>query len=95
MAAYLVTYDLTQEASWSSYSDLTKAIEKLGGLNTQKSVWLVQYSNSATSLFEALEKHVHDKDRLFVAELAKGGSWLSRSFKGTNDWMTRNIGSAH
>jgi len=94
MAAYLVTYDLVNNAPESDYEDLIDELKRVRAHAAQKSVWLVSSSENAAVLYRRFKAHMHEDDRLMVIELADLGSWTSRGFRGTKEWLSSHVGPA-
>lgn len=88
MAKYAVFYDLIEG---KDYQKLTDELERLGGVKTQFSVYLIALNWSDTQqTFGHFKKFVDSDDRLMVVKIADKPGW-ERALKGTNDWMNRNF----
>jgi CRISPR-associated endonuclease Cas2 len=70
MSLLLISYDLRKpNYRESDYEDLYHALKSLGAKRIQDSVWAVQAESTPKKLQEKLSRHVHDADRLLVAEI--------------------------
>ena len=74
MAVRLVTYDIADGDS-DDYEELHDAIKEYEHHHLQKSVWLIDTSESSKAVFDTLKAHLSDDDDLFVVRLRKG--WWS------------------
>jgi hypothetical protein len=87
MAYFLVTYDLVKYATEEQYTDLITELKKLPSVKVQKSVWFVDWNGSAASLYDLLQAHMHQDDRLLVLQWFKNSDWKNKSLPGSGDWL--------
>jgi hypothetical protein len=75
MALYLISYDLREPDF--DYSPLYKALERIGAVPIQKSVWGVRSNLTGVEVYELILPYLHNpKDRLLVTGV--------NGFKGSN-----------
>lgn len=87
MSKFLVTYDLvgTSETS-ADYERLIDRIKEYSNWGkVQKSVWLIQTSDSATTVRDELLGYMDDDDRLFVIGVTGTAAW--RNVICDPDWL--------
>ena len=76
MNAFLVTYDLLKAGQ--NYAGLISALESANAVRIQQSAWVVRSSHTADGLYRVLNPLLDSNDKLFVAQLSKGGvQWRS------------------
>lgn len=92
MACFIVTYDLVNHATEGQYKNLIDDLNLLKGHHAQGSVWLVDWPSTAQALWNRLSSHVHASDRLLVLQYFNNSTWQSRSWQGTNAWLTARCG---
>jgi len=78
MAVFLISYDLRKPDY--DYQPLYDALDEIGAKHIQDSVWGVNTTDSAETVFDNLWQHLHSsKDRLFVVTFDK-----TKNFKANN-----------
>jgi virulence-associated protein VapD len=82
MAIRIITYDL-KNGDIEDYDDLREAIEEYEHCDMQKSVYVIDTTESNGKVFEKLKVHLKKNDRLFVCRLKK--DWSNRGK--CSDWL--------
>jgi hypothetical protein len=75
MPLYLISYDLTNQATFGQYETLIAAITQLGGRRVLFSEWVVKRNETSTMIREHLKPFIHAQDRLLVSEITV--NWAS------------------
>lgn len=85
MAVYVVAYDLDQPGQ--NYPALVNALEKVGAVRVQLSLWLLQDSGAATEVRDWVRNHTDANDRVFVAEISvsRWAGW--KMMTGAAEWL--------
>lgn len=86
MTIYTLAYDLRKEQTSEDYKPLWAELERLGGLRTQYSLWLLDLNNTAKEVHDHFKGYLDSNDRLWVSELTKN-NYYSNAIGGTNDWL--------
>ncbi len=91
MAAYMVTYDLSQpRRDYPRLGERIKAISGTWALITESSWIVVSTSKSATVIRDDLIQAIDNDDSLFVAELTGATAWRGLPAQRT-DWLKANL----
>ena len=89
MACKLISYDLDKPNR--NYEDLCKAIKDIGAWwHCVESVWIVDTSQSASSIRDTLKEHPDSGDKLVVLTLTSGWATKNLSEK-CNDWLRNHL----
>jgi hypothetical protein len=76
MAVFIVSYDLRKPDF--NYQPLYDALDEIGAKHVQDSIWGVDTSSSAASVFDYLWQYLHnERDRLFVITFDKKADYKS------------------
>ena len=89
MSAQLISYDLITPGR--NYATLHEAIKGLGSWwHCLESTWIVDTTESTTSVRDKLSSHIDANDKLLVVGL--NGSWATNHL-GTdcNDWLRSHL----
>ncbi|MDE0242003.1 MAG: SinR family protein [bacterium] len=91
MAAYMVTYDLSQPGrNYPGLHERVKAISGIWAHITESSWIVVSSSASASGIRDDLVQAVDGEDSLFVAELTGTAAWKGLPAERT-DWLKANL----
>jgi hypothetical protein len=90
MATHLITYDLSQPGR--DYDKLIAAIKRYPGwCPTTESTWLIQTTESTSSVRDALARVMDANDKLFVVDVTgKAAAWRGLSAK-VSEWIKKNL----
>ncbi|MEH7122093.1 hypothetical protein V7127_02490 [Bacillus sp. JJ1773] len=88
MAVYLITYDLMSPRQ--DYKDLYVAIESFPTrLHPFQSVWFVKSEKGAKEIYNHLNQHLDNDDKLLVVEMQK--HWWGRFGEQNQNWLKTNL----
>ena len=91
MAAYMVTYDLSQPGrDYSGLCERIKAISGTWALIAESSWIVVSTARSAAAIRDDLIQAVDNDDSLFVAELTGATAWKGLPAERA-DWLKANL----
>lgn len=74
MALYAVSYDLHNQRN---YQPLWDALIQAGSQRVLESFWLVEVTQHAGGLRQALSSYMDEDDSIVVIELQRGSHWAS------------------
>ena len=87
MSSFIISYDLISD---KDYSKLYEAIRNYGYFaHVLESVWIVNSSDSSTTIRDTLSSYMDSDDKLFVAQLSGESAWRNLSAK-VSDWIKSN-----
>lgn len=75
MPVHIVNYDLN--APGQNYKNLIEELQRVGAIRYQKSAWLIDNSQSAAQLRDAIMTYLDENDNVFVAEIAPDADWAA------------------
>ncbi len=84
----LIVYELAPSLNGDERSDegLLRELERYSATSQLTgSAWIVRTARSVPSVFDALDRHLTDADRLFVASLTGDAAW--RNIERGYDWV--------
>ena len=91
MAAYMVTYDLSEPGrEYSRLHERIKAISGTWASITESSWIVVSTAKSAAGIRDDLIQAIDSDDSLFVAELTGATAWKGLPAQRT-DWLKENL----
>lgn len=91
MAVYIVSYDLHKKAEMS-YENLIAAIKALGAwCHFNESDWCVVSNSSPAQIRDALLRHIHKDDHLFVGTLNAPAAWTTSYSPQIRQWFIDNL----
>jgi hypothetical protein len=73
MAIYAASFHLHQLRP--KYEQLWTALEKAGAVEILESLWLLETSQTASSLRDALRKYIEKNDSVLVLEITARAAW--------------------
>jgi len=89
MAAYVITYDLTNKDS-GAYDEMIKAIKNYGTwARVTESTWILVSDDKASDIRNNLKQHMHADDRLFVLKSASAAAWSNVRCR--DEWLKKNL----
>ena len=85
---YSISYDLYKPGQ--NYEEVSKAIKSLGNWwHHLNSTWLVSTSKNAQQIWEIVQPHIDENDRILIIEIGKDYSgWLPEK---AWDWIKKQI----
>lgn len=87
MSSFIVSYDLISD---KDYSKLYEAIRDYDSFaHVLESVWIINSSDSSTTIRDNLSSYMDSDDKLFVAKLSGESAWRNLSTK-ISDWIKSN-----
>lgn len=87
MSSFIISYDLISD---KDYSKLYESIRNYGYFaHVLESVWIVNSSDSSTTIRDNLSSYMDSDDKLFVAQLSGESAWRNLSAK-VSDWIKSN-----
>lgn len=87
MALYIITYDLYSPGQ--NYSDLIRKIQYYPShVHLQRSVWVIETTQSAEQVKVSLQSSLDQNDRLFVGELSGDSAVLYPTAYGRKTMLT-------
>jgi hypothetical protein len=91
MAVYMIGYDLNRPGQ--DYKDLIDAIKAVanGWWHCLDSTWLINSTQSASSIRNTLQPHIDKSDELLVSEITKGNSAWTGFDQQCSDWLKNNL----
>lgn len=90
MAYFLVSYDLPKKGE-GDYQALWDEFDRIKGVKTQESVYLVELNNTQQEVLESFKTYIHKDDLLCVVEFQNRPSY-TKGLSGTNAWLTEHFG---
>lgn len=90
MAYFLVSYDLVKEQSSFDYQPLWDELDRLGGVKTLLSEYLLEADNTAQEVVNHLKQFIDSNDRLMAVEFIKRPAY-TYALKGTNAWISERF----
>ncbi len=92
MSVYLVSYDLGQPETSADYKKLiTKLQSYPAWCKPEYSLWLIQTSDSVTSVRDALVELVDSNDKILVIKVG-GTNWASFNLGSeVNEWLKNHL----
>jgi hypothetical protein len=88
VAVFVVTYDLRSPGR--DYTALWDQLRKVGAVRALESVWLLETSQSATEVRDALISWMDANDRLLVVEITAHAAWAGTLMMNpSGEWLLR------
>jgi hypothetical protein len=84
----LIVYELAYPHNGDERSDagLLRALERYSAhTRLTERAWVLRTQSSVASVFDALDRHLRDEDRLFVASMTGEAAW--RNIERGYDWI--------
>ncbi|HLR00022.1 MAG TPA: hypothetical protein VK102_06560 [Sphingobacterium sp.] len=87
MKVYSISYDLSTPGT--DYDALYEAIKQYRWAHYLESTWWVATNDSANQIFNNIQPHIDDNDRILVIELKDNkAGWLPQE---AWDWLNNNL----
>jgi hypothetical protein len=88
MAVYMLSYDLRQPGR--NYRDLYDELRRLDGVRVLESVWLVDVTQTAMQVRDAVETYLDRNDGVLVLEITQFADWAYSNLIGSSGlWLQR------
>lgn len=92
MSVFLVTYDLMKPETSADYNDLIDQIKSYDSwAKPEYSTWLIKASKTTQTLFNELNVHTDNNDKLLVIDVTNDPWWSKNLPADVLTWMKNNI----
>ncbi len=90
MAVFVVSLEVLKGGGQFDYDPLWAELQRLGGLQTQSGVFLLNLANVPQQVTDHLRRFLDPDDRIMVQEMTGGRYWYVNALPGTTDWLKQN-----